>query len=392
MHSHRRISVILALLLVAVPLGTVSFIGSLTEKYATVDELNEALDDAAASYRSGQGLFALQKKREAERDAAAVALKIADDAKYAARMAVVAVDRELRDAKTRYGIDVSQSGALLAFIGKEQERLSAFARYLHTRNTITLAMSPDLGVRLITRMLHMSLGEMTEVAVRDRVLERARLRVFQVAMRAQEAQEERKDLHAAYAEALTAYGEAWEDYRRASESAEEAAERIDDVRRITEEVHAQVLELQGELARIDARLKAKIERDLIEKGLMDAQPGERSDGKIRSEQTFRWPVIGRVSAGFMNAAYEKFFGVPHRGMDIVVGQGSRGRATQGVIVMRLNARDKVATMSVIMHDPESEQAVLEAAEEMREGEVQALEEEQAKVERTAKRQRKAAAK
>jgi DNA gyrase subunit A len=71
---------------------------------------------------------------------------------------------------------------------------------------------------------------------------------------------------------------------------------------------------------------------------------------------------------------------------------SRGRATQGVIVMRLNARDKVATMSVIMHDPESEQAVLEAAEEMREGEVQALEQEQAKVERTAKRQRKAAAK
>ena len=71
---------------------------------------------------------------------------------------------------------------------------------------------------------------------------------------------------------------------------------------------------------------------------------------------------------------------------------SRGRATQGVIVMRLNAKDKVATMSVIMHDPESEQAVLEAAEETREGEVQALEEEQAKVERTAKRQRKAAAK
>ena len=71
---------------------------------------------------------------------------------------------------------------------------------------------------------------------------------------------------------------------------------------------------------------------------------------------------------------------------------SRGRATQGVIVMRLNARDKVATMSVIMHDPESEKAVLEAAEEMREEEVLALEEEQAKVERVAKRQRKAATK
>ena len=55
---------------------------------------------------------------------------------------------------------------------------------------------------------------------------------------------------------------------------------------------------------------------------------------------------------------------------------SRGRATQGVIVMRLNSQDKVATMSVVMEDKESEAAVLQAAMEERAGEVEVLEEEQ----------------
>ena len=69
---------------------------------------------------------------------------------------------------------------------------------------------------------------------------------------------------------------------------------------------------------------------------------------------------------------------------------SRGRATQGVIVMRLNSRDKVATMSVVMEDKEAEAAVMEAAEELREEEVEAIEEEGKKVERAARRQQKAA--
>ncbi|TSC57784.1 MAG: DNA gyrase subunit A [Candidatus Peregrinibacteria bacterium Greene0416_19] len=54
---------------------------------------------------------------------------------------------------------------------------------------------------------------------------------------------------------------------------------------------------------------------------------------------------------------------------------SRGRATQGVIVMRLNAKDKVATMSVVMEDKNAEEAILAAAEEERAGEVEAIEEE-----------------
>jgi DNA gyrase subunit A len=45
---------------------------------------------------------------------------------------------------------------------------------------------------------------------------------------------------------------------------------------------------------------------------------------------------------------------------------SRGRATQGVIVMRLDKGDKVASMSVILFDPVAEAAAAEAAEEDKE--------------------------
>ncbi len=71
---------------------------------------------------------------------------------------------------------------------------------------------------------------------------------------------------------------------------------------------------------------------------------------------------------------------------------SRGRATQGVIVMRLNSGDKVATMSFVKHDAEAEAAVLEAAKEEREGEVVELFEEAEAIEKVAKKVRKKAEK
>ncbi|MFH1444284.1 MAG: DNA gyrase subunit A [Candidatus Peregrinibacteria bacterium] len=63
---------------------------------------------------------------------------------------------------------------------------------------------------------------------------------------------------------------------------------------------------------------------------------------------------------------------------------SLGRATQGVIIMRLNGRDKVATVSVVMFDKESQEAVLAAAEEQRTEEVEAIEKEVRRVKRAAR--------
>ncbi len=71
---------------------------------------------------------------------------------------------------------------------------------------------------------------------------------------------------------------------------------------------------------------------------------------------------------------------------------SRGRATQGVIVMRLDPPDKVATMSVVMFDKEAEEALAIAAEEERAGEAEELFEEAEMVEKAAKKSKKKAIK
>lgn len=70
---------------------------------------------------------------------------------------------------------------------------------------------------------------------------------------------------------------------------------------------------------------------------------------------------------------------------------SRGRATQGVIVMRLDAGDKVASMSFIRFDAAAEAAVMEAAKEERAGEAEALFEEAEAIEKATKKSQKKAA-
>jgi murein DD-endopeptidase MepM/ murein hydrolase activator NlpD len=86
------------------------------------------------------------------------------------------------------------------------------------------------------------------------------------------------------------------------------------------------------LQRIDARLRARTERDLISKGLLGAKPGERSDGRVRGKTSFVWPLTGRISAGFYDEGYKRYFGVAHKGIDIVTRQGTPVFASSDGIV------------------------------------------------------------
>jgi murein DD-endopeptidase MepM/ murein hydrolase activator NlpD len=128
-----------------------------------------------------------------------------------------------------------------------------------------------------------------------------------------------------------------------------SAEQMEQIKGIMEEVHDQVLKMQGELARIDARLRAKAERALIEKGLLD--PLDPSNGTMAQRRpTFSWPVYGTVSAGFHNADYMKHFGVPHYGLDIVVGQGTPvTAASDGVVFLVREGGEKGYTYILIGH-------------------------------------------
>jgi murein DD-endopeptidase MepM/ murein hydrolase activator NlpD len=97
-------------------------------------------------------------------------------------------------------------------------------------------------------------------------------------------------------------------------------EQLKNIRETVEEVHSQVLRMQSALARIDAKIKSRIERELLEKGLLT--PGAIDRARIPVAPQFAWPAYGPQSAGFLDASYQERFGIPHEGLDIVIGQGS----------------------------------------------------------------------
>ena len=173
--------------------------------------------------------------------------------------------------------------------------------------------------------------------MRTHAINRARERVVRTKLEAKRAINTVALYEGEYQLQMQKYEQAWEEYLKARGEYDSAVNRIAEVQRVTNEVQSQITKLQRELARIDAQLVSKLERELIEKGLMNAQPGERSDGRIRSKQTFRWPTSGHISAGFMSAAYHAFFGVDHKGIDIVVPQGTPiSVAADGVVYLARN--------------------------------------------------------
>jgi murein DD-endopeptidase MepM/ murein hydrolase activator NlpD len=198
-------------------------------------------------------------------------------------------------------------------ISEQKRHLARLLKSQYLRNDTFADTDPR---SLVTRaVLHASAGQED-----DSTIQRTQVQLLKDLMAAQnifwrlEVTEKQRD------EALAEFNTVDKQYSDAVNLIERSEAQLNHIKAIMDEVHGQVLKLQGELARIDARLKAKAERALIEKGLLDPSTIDHNAPSPRPQ--FTWPVYGRMSAGFQNEAYKKYFGVPHHGQDIAVGQGS----------------------------------------------------------------------
>lgn len=335
--THKPFPLLSIAILAAIPLTSVPLGASLSAKHKAAEELDAVMDKAEHVYSSGRGLFSVQAQREQKMEEARAVLDVVERKKAIARRRFVLAMRESERIEEEYGFDMTSSGTLIAAIEKEEQRYVDFLQYLRNKTFFVAATGPDLGITLVRNLLTTSLGEVTDMSMRTHAIARARERVLRITMEAKDVINAIALHEGEYQLQSQKYEQAWKVYMEAKGAYDSASNRIAEVQRITNEVQSSVTKLQRELARIDAQLVSKLERELIEKGLMDAQPGERSDGRIRSNQPFRWPVVGRISAGFHNASYKQFFGVAHKGIDIVVGQGTPVSASaDGVVYL---ARD-----------------------------------------------------
>ena len=355
MHILNRILTCLVLFSTLVPLGTYALISN-PDRDRTEEALNEALEEANAKYRYRTGLSATQSasKRTIEKNKD-VLVTLARQ-KRELRLKLAALRDLLQGVTNDTGeLVVAQERTSRLFV-REQRKFMEFVRLLHRRNDRTVETESMNGRTLLRRLMRGSLGTLVARDVHVTALTRAReqlITMLEEARLSHGLSIER--LHGAagdIAEAVSAHQiellSLQEDYLVAVEATDRAERTIilseaelEEIKRTVADVHAEVLRMQSELARIDARIRARAERTLIEKGLLDARPGEHSKGDIAGKPQFTWPVYGRISAGFLNAMYYKFFGVPHHGADIVAGHGTPvGSAADGVVFL---VRDGGAT-------------------------------------------------
>jgi murein DD-endopeptidase MepM/ murein hydrolase activator NlpD len=251
----------------------------------------------------------------------------------AVRLEIAALRSVLLQTKTQYGIDLSDPQHAAASVDEQRKVMGAFLRYLAARG----ALGTEHSVRDELRRA-LVLGPLQRYRSQSRDVLAARARLYAFFVNGRKTAERVADLELQHAALSDDYRKAIESYERATMTARISEQELAVIKRTTAEVHAEVLRLQGELARIDARLQRKAERSLIDMGLMDARPGSHSDWTLpASALGFQWPVIGRISAGFGNAAYRQYFGVPHLSMDIVVPMRTAVRSSaQGIVFL---ARD-----------------------------------------------------
>lgn len=315
-------------LLAIVPAATVGLSGT-ADREILEDILHNVLQTASQRYRISSGLRQRERNgTEAAKKSAAEILRIGVE-RRSVRLEIAALREVVADTKNRYGIDLEDPLHARAGVEKERTALSAFIRYLNARGMFTGSQG-SLRERIRRSIIF---GSPLRNRLEGRALLAARARLYAFFINGEQVAKHLVVLEERHAALSLQYIKNVTTYERATMTARVSEAEIAMNKRVMAEVHAEVLRLQGELARIDARLTRKAERALIEKGLMDARPGAHADGKLpASTLGFLWPALGRISAGFRAPAYERYFGVPHLGMDIVVPMRTPVRAAADGIV------------------------------------------------------------
>ncbi len=325
MHTLNRIFTCLVLIAVLIPPATFALI-SLDEKNEAQEELEDAIGSAVQTYQTRTYLQYSKTKNEKIVREAEPKLAGLEQRKLRLRRAMVKERRIIETVSAIYGLEITSREQLQTMIATEKRRVG---RMIVVRSIGHMAADrQDPRTVVLRSMFRIASADWDTALLEDTQTQAIRdLTAADKAFGRLEVATTERDA------VLRDYDSLQTRKKHAEQVVKESTKNMSSIQEIMEDVHNQVLRMQGELARIDAKLKAKAERVLIEKGLLDPKDAGGSEATIIKPQ-FSWPVYGRVSAGFMNSDYKKHFGVLHYGMDIVVGQGTRvSSAAEGVVFL-----------------------------------------------------------
>jgi len=320
MNTLQRFVVTAVLLVALVPIMTFALMDG-DERNQAVENLDQAIEQAVGQYRAQRYVKGVNEKEAEE-----ARMRLGEVARLKQNVDVqLAAYRSVSDQlEENYSLDSERKG------GWEKVPFKLFS--LYDRSPFHGAASTNLKSFILSSVSVLS-GKHLQESVLNSKLSHLKMLLAGIG----ESDDTIASLEQRQRSLQKEYDQVAYTIDRADQYGEIGGGRTEEIKRVMEEVHAQVLRMQSELTRIDARLRSKAERKLIEKGLMDPKPGEHSQGIVPYTPKFTWPAYGPISATFMQPSYQKYFGIPHRGMDIVIAQGSPVvSAADGVVFLTKN--------------------------------------------------------
>jgi len=387
MHTTRRTLVLAAFLVALLPLGGAAVLGDargeIQQQFDTV--LNKARD----SYRTRTGANSreLASKAIIEKGEKRLA-EIARQKRYV-RLQLAAAHRSIGLLKGSAESALAERQRKRGMVEQQRVAFQDFLRRARLRRSL-FNVTPSGAGLVLRRIAVASLGQDIDTVLRDDALaqtQRALLTALADAEReSSKAQDRLTAVVGEAAHTLVALENELDslrhDYGRELHAVN-AAERtlvvseaaLRQLKNDMARVHRDILSLQAELARIDARIRSKAARGLVEKGLW--KPSDTDAESHAAGAMFLWPVRGALSAGFHDAHYRSVMGVPHEGMDIAVPQRTPVKAAaDGIVFVVREGGDTGYTYILIGHQDgyatlygHINQTQVAAGQEVRQGEV-----------------------